>query len=277
MSSKLAIMLATYNSEKFLVEQLESLYNQTEKDWILYIRDDGSKDSTLKIINDFKERYDNIIFIKDDFIGLGAMNSFLKLLEIVEADYYMFCDHDDVWLPNKVEISLLHLIQVQFENAGKPIIVHTDLSVVNENLEVINPSFWKMSAIKPVVLENKYYIQVFNCVTGCTMIFNSKVKNLAFPYVKEAPMHDWWITLQTLKNGGVVKHIEKATILYRQHGSNEVGARDISINYFVKKIVGLKKTLEGHSEQINFLKKIKGLNTFQYYYYKLIYTISRNL
>ncbi|UUW09495.1 glycosyltransferase family 2 protein [Flavobacterium plurextorum] len=277
MKSKLAILLATYNSQKFLEEQLASLQNQTNKDWILYIRDDGSTDNTLNIIEINKKQYPNIVVLDDSNKGLGAMKSFFYLLENVDAEYYMFCDHDDVWLPNKIEISLANIIKAEFDHPNKPVIVHTDLKVVNGNLEVIKPSFWKMSAIKPKIIQNENLIQVFNCVTGCTMIFNKEVKGITFPYVDQAPMHDWWIALQTIKKGGVVKHLEAATILYRQHGNNEVGARNISFYYFFNKIKDLQKTLEGHSQHIKFLKKINGLNAFQYYYYKLYYTILRKL
>jgi glycosyltransferase involved in cell wall biosynthesis len=277
MKSKLAILLATYNSQRFLKEQLDSLFSQTTDNWTLYIRDDGSNDSTLEIINNYKSKYSNIVLFEDSKTGLGAMKSFFTLLENVESDYYMFCDHDDVWLPNKVELSLQKLIQTELEHPGKPIIVHTDLKVVDGNLELISPSFWQMSAIKPNVIENENVIQVFNCVTGCTMIFNNSVKKISLPFVEEAPMHDWWIALQTLKNGGIIKNIQVATILYRQHGNNEVGARSVTFNYFVNKIKGIRKTVQGHSEHIKFLKKINGLNAVQYYYYKLYYTILRNL
>lgn len=277
MKNNLAILLATYNSQKFLEEQLNSLCKQTTNNWTLYIRDDGSSDKTLEIIESYKKKYPNIIQFEDSDKGLGAMKSFMKLLENVEADYYMFCDHDDVWLPNKVEISLENLIQTELEYPDKPIIVHTDLKVVDENLELINSSFWEMSAIKPELIENKNIIQVFNCVTGCTMIFNQKAKKSAFPYIDEAPMHDWWIALKTLNEEGIIKHISVPTILYRQHGNNEVGARMVSFFYFLNKIRGLQKTLKGHSQHINFLEKINGLNAFQYYYYKLYYTFLRNL
>lgn len=277
MKSKLAILLATYNSEKFLEEQLNSLFNQTNKDWTLYIRDDGSNDRTLEIIKKYKERYDNIFHFEDFKRGFGAMKSFMTLLEYVNADYFMFCDHDDVWLPNKIELSLRTLEQLVAKNPELPIVVHTDLQVVDLNLQVVNKSFWKMSAIKPKLIENKSLIQVFNCVTGCTMIFNEKVKKIAFPYSASAPMHDWWIALQTLRNEGLIEHLDDKTILYRQHGNNEVGARNIKFSYFMNKIKSLKKTLKGHNQHIKFLKQINGLNAFQYYYYKFYYTILRNL
>ncbi len=275
--NKLAILLATYNSQKFLAQQLDSLYNQTEKNWSLYIRDDGSDDDTLLIVDDFRKRYGNITLVDDRKSGLGAMRSFLTLLNEVDADYYMFCDHDDIWLPNKIELSIEKMLSTEREHPDKPVIIHTDLTVVNDDLKVINASFWEMSAIKPNTIEDKNLIQVFNCVTGCTMIFNCKVKALAFPFVNEAPMHDWWLALQTLRNNGVIKHLKEKTILYRQHTLNEIGARNVKLGYFVKKITDLKNTLNGQFKQIRFLKKINGLSALQYYYYKLFYTIYRNL
>lgn len=273
----LAILLATYNSQKFLAQQLESLFNQTNRDWTLYIRDDGSTDATISIIEDFMDKYSNIKLITDNESGLGPMKSFLELLRKVEAYYYMFCDHDDIWLPEKVSTSINSMQLICSDYPDKPVIVHTDLIVVNDNLEVINSSFWKLSAIKPKIIANRNLIQVFNCVTGCTMIINEKVKKISFPFIDDAPMHDWWLALQTLRKGGIIKHIAEPTILYRQHGSNEVGARNVQLNYFVQKINNFQNTLEGHSKQIRFLKQINGLNSFQYYYYKLFYTLWRKI
>lgn len=277
LDTKLAILLATYNSARFLEAQLDSLFQQTVRDWVLYIRDDGSIDSTLAIIAAYRKKYSNIVLLEDEKKGLGAMNSFMVLLAQVETDYYLFCDHDDVWLPNKIELTFNRLLDLEIQNPETPIIVHTDLQVVDQNLDLLHPSFWKMSAIKPHVIENKNLIQVFNCVTGCTMAFNQEVKELAFPYVTETPMHDWWLAIVTVRNKGLIEHLPVSTILYRQHGNNEVGARNTSFSYFVNKIKNLKTTMKGHLEHIAFLQKIKGLGAMQYYYYKIYYTLIRKI
>ena len=106
LTDKVSILLSTYNSEAFLQDQINSVLTQTIKDWVLYIRDDGSTDNTISIIDNYCKQYDNIVFCRDGLSNLGAKNSFMTLLSQVDSTYYMFCDHDDVWLPFKIEKTL---------------------------------------------------------------------------------------------------------------------------------------------------------------------------
>lgn len=271
------ILLATYNSSKFLREQLDSLFQQTFREWTLVIRDDGSSDETIAIIKEFQQKFPNILLLEDTDKNMGASKSFMRLLEKTDSSYYFFCDHDDIWLPNKVRDSLDLMKKTELGNMMKPVIIHSDLKVVDKNLNIISNSFWKSSGIKPNYLENKNLIQVFNCVTGCTMLFNKTVKELAFPYPATIPMHDWWLAIVTLRNNGIIRHIDQPTILYRQHGSNEVGARMINFSYFIKKLKTISNTLEGHKSIRNFLQDIKGINFLQFYAYKIFYTIIRKI
>ena len=272
-----AILLATYNSEKFLKTQLDSIINQTYQDWKLYIRDDGSKDSTLLLINEYVKKYSRISIVNDSYTGLGAAKSFMKLLEKVESDYYMFADHDDYWLPTKVEESIKKLKETEDKFSEKPIIVHSDLFVVDQDLKIKQSSFWKSSGIKPNMLKNKNIVQVFNFVTGCTMIFNKKVKDIVFPFPDTIPMHDWWLTIQVLKNDGIIEELEKPLIYYRQHGMNEVGARNVNGKYFINKLLNMKNTVDVQLKHVDFLKVINGLNIIGYYWYKIYYTILRKI
>jgi len=272
-----AILLATYNSEKFLKTQLDSIINQTYQDWKLYIRDDGSKDSTLLLINEYVKNYSRISIVNDSYTGLGAAKSFMKLLEKVESDYYMFADHDDYWLPTKVEESIKKLKETEDKFSEKPIIVHSDLFVVDQDLKIKQSSFWKSSGIKPNMLKNKNIVQVFNFVTGCTMIFNKKVKDIVFPFPDTIPMHDWWLTIQVLKNDGIIEELEKPLIYYRQHGMNEGGARNVNGKYFINKLLNMKNTVDVQLKHVDFLKVINGLNIIEYYWYKIYYTILRKI
>lgn len=272
---KVSILLATYNSSRFLREQLDSLFTQTFQNWDLIIRDDGSTDDTLEIIEEYRQQHAKVRLIVDVAKKVGAKESFMRLLEKTDSDYYFFCDHDDIWLPHKIEHSLKVIVAAETHHPDKPLIVHSDLQVVTENLHTVSDSFWKSSKIYPLILENENYIQVFNCVTGCTMLFNNNVKKIAFPYPHSIPMHDWWLAIVTLRNGGIVQHITEPTILYRQHGNNEVGARMVDGSYFTKKIKNVLGTLRGQEDIRNFLHDINGLNCLQYYYYKIIYSIQR--
>ena len=137
------ILMATYNGELYLEEQIKSIIKQSYKNWILYIRDDGSKDNTLKIINRYTYKYpDKIKLIADDRGNLGSNMNFKELMQYSKNEYCMFCDQDDVWLEDKIKLSLDKIKKLE-NKYGKntPILVHTDLKVVNEKLDEISESF----------------------------------------------------------------------------------------------------------------------------------------
>ena len=129
-TSTIAILMATYNGEKYLGEQIDSLLAQTYKDWHLYIHDDGSTDNTNAILQEYAQKHSNIHVLEYES-QRGAMRNFLSLLQRVEADYYMFCDQDDVWLKEKVELSFEEMKRQEAACQGKPIIVYTDLYVTD--------------------------------------------------------------------------------------------------------------------------------------------------
>jgi len=272
---KVQILLATYNSQEFLKQLFDSLKAQTFQQWELLIKDDGSIDQTLEIIREYQFTDKRFKYLGSKSEANGAALNFMNLLNEAEADYFFFCDHDDVWLPDKIKKTLELLHSLSENNPDLPVIVHSDLIVVDKDFKIIDLSFWKYSGIKPTLLKGENISQVFNHVTGCTMAFNKNVKKIAFPYPKSIPMHDWWLVIQTLKYKGIIKELDEATILYRQHSSNEVGARNVNGNYFFRKIYGLKKTFSGHFIQMKFLKQIKGITPLQYYYYKIYYTLIR--
>ena len=131
---KLAILLCTCNSQQFLPEQLDSLLSQTYTGWALYIHDDQSTDSTTDIIRAYASKDGRIRLLADDR-KRGARDGFLWLLGQVDADCYMFCDHDDVWLPEKVETTL-RLMEQQPDKDTKPLIACCNLKLVDARLSV---------------------------------------------------------------------------------------------------------------------------------------------
>lgn len=238
------ILLATYNGEKYIREQLESLLEQTYQDWILWIHDDGSKDGTLNIIKEYEEKLPNKIkFLNDGLRCGGAKQNFTHLLNSIDNnfDYIMFCDQDDVWLDAKIETTLNQMIEVENSNQNKPIIIHTDLQVVDEELNIIADSYFIYQKIKPQWSKDFNISLVQNSVTGCTMMINKKAKIISLPIGNNAIMHDWWILLKVLLHGGVVEHINKSTILYRQHSSNDTGAKGFSYTKLLNKMNSFKK------------------------------------
>lgn len=133
----IAILMSTYNGSLFIKEQIESILKQTNKEWLLYIRDDGSTDDTRMILQEYtRKNPSKIHLLHDEFMNIGAGRSFMHLLEVVNADYYMFCDQDDVWMENKIERTYLYLRNLE-QKFGKntAIGVFTDLTVVDSNLK----------------------------------------------------------------------------------------------------------------------------------------------
>lgn len=273
MKDSIAILLSTYNGEKYLEQQINSILNQDYANWKLFIRDDGSKDSTKEIIKQYCRNYDNIYFIEDD-CNRGAALSFLYLLNLIESDYYMFCDQDDIWFNNKVTI-LFNELKNNLDNNEKPVLVFSDAQVVNQNLEIIANSFWKYNKFTPdLILRHKSYITVFNCAPGCTMIFNKVVKKYLNDIDETILMHDWYLMIKVLKYG-VVSYVNQALMLYRQHENNVVGASEVSFFNQVLKITRIKKYLSSQIKTFKFVNRYTGISIFQYYKHKLKFNVLR--
>lgn len=261
-TNTVAICLATYNGEKYLREQLDSIVTQTHEDWILFIRDDESKDNTLYIINEYEKKYSKKIFlIKDDFTAHSSFKNFLYILNNIKKydfNYFMFCDQDDVWKKDKIQLSFE---SIKSKN-DVPILVHTDLEVVNSNLEILGDSFFKYRALNPHIKEiNRLLIQ--NNVTGCTMMWNKKLNDLIDLNNINIVMHDWWITLVAAIFGEII-FINKPTIMYRQHGNNVVGATKVnSIKFIFNRLMKsnkIKKTMIDSVEQAKELLNSYNIN-----------------
>ena len=220
------ILLAAYQGADYIVEQLRSLMQQTYPHFRILIWDDGSQDETVVLIEEFSKDYPGKIKLIKGGMNLGARGNFDTLLGYAEADYILFSDGDDVWLPTKIEETLA-VMQKNEALYGKetPLLIHTDLQVVDKNLQTLSPSFWHYSRLNPVTAKNLNRLLTHNVVTGCTMMINRPLLQLAAPIPQEAIMHDWWIAL-TASAFGKIDVVPNATLLYRQHGKNDVGAKN---------------------------------------------------
>lgn len=228
------ILLSTYNGENFLPQQLDSILQQTISDWTLFIRDDGSTDNTIKVIEDYVRRDARIHLVDNGGKNIGVVKSFEMLLrEYGNDDYVMFCDQDDIWCEQKIEWTLAAMKEQEQIYPNSPIIVHTDLYVVDENLKQIAASFWKFSNIQPSLLDNNiHYLGICNSVTGCTMMMNRAVAKIALPFPEQVFMHDAWLGIITLLNQGIVYPLNRPTMYYRQHHTNVVGAEEYHLKLF---------------------------------------------
>ncbi|MCD6092144.1 MAG: glycosyltransferase family 2 protein [Bacteroidales bacterium] len=271
------ILLSTYNSEAYIEELLESLYSQSYKNWRLIIRDDGSSDSTLVILNKQKKiNPEKFQLIENNKIQLGPKKSYEKLLEQSTADYIMFCDHDDYWLSHKIEDSLNKIKELENNDPNKAALVFTDLIITDQDLKPINKSFWKYSKINPDNIHSVYKLAINNPVVGCTVMINKKAKSLILPIPDEAIMHDWWAALKVAE-AGIIGYIEQPSILYRQHDLNKIGADKVGFLYFLKRVFGFSKTIKQNRDAYKMLKALdKKYSGLKMMYYKIGILFSKN-
>lgn len=230
------ILLASYNGEKYIAEQIDSILSQTYEDWFLYIKDDCSTDNTINIIRGYEKRYkDKIKVIISDKPSGSAKNNFFSMLQYSKSDYIMTCDQDDVWFPEKVKITYNKMKQAENKDKDIPILVHTDLSVVDENLNTICDSLFKMQNLDSN-RDKLNHLLVQNIVTGCTVMVNRSLLDYIEAVPTHAIMHDWWMALIASALGKII-FVGTPTVLYRQHNNNDVGAKQVnSANYILKRL-----------------------------------------
>lgn len=242
MNREVQILLATHNGACHLAEQLDSLLAQTHKNWRLLVRDDCSTDATPQILAEYQFRYPEMITIlPSGSRKLGASGNFSFLMASAEAEYFTFCDQDDVWMPDKIEKSLIVMETLEARHgSATPLLVHTDLKVTDSKLTPVAASLWKFQHSDPVggVTLNRLLTQ--NAVTGCTLLINRPLRDLAMPIPAEAIMHDWWLALVAAAFGAI-SPLPEPTLFYRQHGDNDVGAKGFNVKDIVHRFTNWRK------------------------------------
>lgn len=220
-NSTVAICMATYNGEKYLEEQLNSIINQTYSDWELWIRDDCSTDSTLSIIEGYVKKDKRVHLINAEK-RVGASQNFSLVMEKVKSlgyQYIMFADQDDIWFGNKVSESYKKITLDEFKN--QPALIHFDFRYVDNNLLHIKTMKNIANKLNPKKNKSKIIIND-NYIFGCTMIINKALLDISTPISLCADNHDYWIALNACYFG-IIKYYDNKLMLYRQHGSNVSG------------------------------------------------------
>lgn len=262
------ILMAVYNGERFLAEQIDSILQQDTDEWHLTISDDGSTDNSSAIIrqyiNDFPEKISQA-FPPQRFGD--AKKHFFWLMKNCSAEYLLFCDQDDVWHADKVSktVAALHTSE---ELWGKqtPVLVFTDQTVVDEELREIAPSMMALQQQDPDVRDYRSLL-IRNVVTGCTVGINAAMAALAARCAapERTLMHDWWLGLVAARFGKMVYRNE-SSMLYRQHSRNSVGAKDVrKLAYYVDRFLNqayLKEQMRAKKQQATvFLESFEELLT----------------
>lgn len=256
MESTIAILLTLYNGEMYLREQIDSIFRQTHPHWKLYIRDDGSYDNSMQIIKDYQLLYPNKIEILQDYFGnIGSTKSFMLLLDSADSQYFMFCDQDDVWLPDKIKLSLAKMEELE-KSYGKdtPLLVFTDMMVVDSNLKVIHNSFWQYQKLNPNITKDWRKLLAQNVITGCAIIINQAAKKVSLPLALDGVMHDQWIGVNVAKHGKI-GYIRTVTLLYRQHTANAEGAHQFQYQYIAYKLKNIKTLIQKLHRAASFFRE----------------------
>ena len=234
------VLLATYNGERYIEEQIKSILDQTYQDFRILIRDDGSTDGTVPIIERYATNYpEKIVIIKDGKKGGSAVKNFFHLINAAESDYVMFSDQDDYWLPDKIAVTYKIMKRIEHKKGkNTPILTFATYKAVDGELKDtgFNEKNNQISAYK---LDFNHLL-VQNYVTGCLMMANKALYTKCGEYDDRILMHDWWMALLA-SSCGVIYHIPDVVMLYRQHGDNEVGAVDVkSLRYRIDKFLDKK-------------------------------------
>lgn len=232
-NDKIAILLGCYNGEKYIKDQINSILNQSYNDFTLYIHDDGSVDKTKQIIQEIAKKDHRIKLLEYPKEGIGAMGNFFNLLKRVDSKYYMFSDQDDIWKKDKIAKTFMAIKEEEYKHPNTPIVICTDLIVTDSNMKETSSSYWEYAGIYPEFFSDFTKFAASSVATGCTMLFNQEAKMSAERWSKDkAIMHDAWITLCTIKDGGILKCLKEPLILYRQHGNNTLGVTGTSAKSF---------------------------------------------
>ena len=226
---RIEVLMATYNGKSYIREQIDSILNQTYENWHLTISDDGSTDGTDLIIDEYVKEYPDKISRAYSGMRFGnARDHFFWMSEKCASEYILYSDQDDVFAPDKMR-RLMDAMQNAEEkwSDGMPILVFSDQKVVDEKLNIIAPSLMRYQ--KQAFDHFDYRaILMQNVVTGGAMMMNRSLCDLALQCRsrEQTIMHDWWIALCAAAFGRVA-FLPRATIRYRQHGGNSVGAKNV--------------------------------------------------
>lgn len=264
----IAILLAVYNGEKYLAEQIDSVLSQTEKDWTLYIRDDGSKDATMDIIHRYCEKYPNRIVAVEDGLGnLGCRDNFFQLLEVVDSAYYMFCDADDVWYDFKIRISMDRMKKLEQEHPDTPILVVTDYTVCDGQLNVVMDSgFRNLGIYDPKPFLNEGCLGVMSFLGGSCMTLNAALKPFLFPVPPRSHEYDAYIGVRAAQHA-LIDVLMVCTKKYRLHGANYSGVR---LEKKQPLLFRLREAIEKKRKAVGARKAIGWGGYFRYFYWKAV-------
>jgi glycosyltransferase involved in cell wall biosynthesis len=227
MTDNVNILMSVRNGERYLAQQIDSIQGQTVDGWHLSMRDNSSTDGTLRVMREYVTR-DPMRFdlFQAKAAGDSAVESFASLLNSARGGYIMFADGDDLWMRDKIERSLKAMKAAEAELGTQvPILVHSDLVVVGDDLKTISESFRRYHHLDPVMGHRLNRILLQNVVVGCTAVLNPALAALARPIPEGILGQDWWAALIASAFGRII-YLEEPTVLYRRHSTTQTSVID---------------------------------------------------
>ncbi|MCR5324807.1 MAG: glycosyltransferase family 2 protein [Lachnospiraceae bacterium] len=225
------VILSAYNGKKYISEQIESILDSEYQDFRLFIFDDASTDDTVEIVNQYEKEYPEKVFLVKNTQNKGLCNNFISGIQfaarIAPAEYYAFCDQDDVWLEKRLSVCLENINRIESEcSPDTPILLFTDAVLVDEELNSLGTTFFKADRLNTEKLNFSRMLTENRCI-GCTSFMNAALVKMIYGSDKRIRYHDWWTAL-IASAFGRLEFIDIPTVLYRQHSDNVVGQKNFS-------------------------------------------------
>jgi len=266
------ILMSTYNGARFLRAQIDSILDQDRREIRLLVRDDGSTDETAAIVRDYSEKDPRVVLVEDSHGNLRAFASFMKLVEFSDAPYFLFADQDDVWDRDHVSILEAKIREMEDSHGTEtPIVAFSDLTVADEELNVIDRSLWRYQQFDPNTCRNWKHLLAQNVVLGCGMIANAAARKISLPYRLPGMAHDQWLAVNAAKHGQI-DFVRRSTLLYRQHRGNHSGANKFNLAFALERLPDLYTRAR---EYRKFVKVFDTASTAELLFYKMWLNLHR--
>jgi len=255
-SSEIEVVMPTYNGSLYIVNQIKSIYNQTIRPKRLIVRDDHSTDGTKELLFHLKSVYKSWLHIIPSSRNIGCTSSINILLTFTTAPYIALSDQDDIWLENKLELSFTEMNHLEScYGKTRPILIHSDLRLVDAHLNDLNITYTSKQLLDPKKISPSL-ISLTNVVTGCTILINRSLLTRTLPIPPEAVVHDWWIAL-VASYFGHISFLCVAPVLYRQHGSNQIGAKGLGLKYWLDRLLDWINNPKTGGHSLDVIRQIK--------------------
>ncbi len=215
----IGICLASHNGEKYIAEQLDSIFAQTYQHFRLYISDDRSSDSTLTIIKHFQKRFPGKVELVVNEKQLGVLKNFEQLLYLCDEKYIALCDQDDVWEADKLQVQIDAMRELESRYPKMPCLVHSDLSMIDKDSRLLDDSYFRFRGYRLEDKRDLGHILGPSGVMGNTVLINAELSIKALPFPSALDVHDYWLGI-VAELYGKRETIRRPLVRYRIHNEN---------------------------------------------------------